>query len=375
MVVKELQEIQQLIGGVKRILITTKQNPGFDELTAALALRLWLSTRTLERIDIIAVVEDKRRNRFKFLPGADLLRQRFQAADRFVIQIDVSKTKARELSYDLVGDKLEIHLKPEGGSFSARDVSFSQSEFSYDCIIVIGAPDLAALGPVFEENRDLFFQTPVINIDRHPSNVRYGQINAVYLTATSLAEIVHELVRAGMTKDIATCLLTGLISATNSFQSPAVIPDTLRLASELIVAGAPREEIVTHLYRTKDMDKLKIWGKVLSRLNQVDERIVFSRLTKEETGGSVDIDLAGLVDDLVLTSPEAHVVLFFYGAAEEETQVYAFARENYDLLVLLSQFEPRGTRQHISFTLKKPLDAAEIQVLDAVRNQLRLIGR
>lgn len=362
------------MGGAKRILIATKEHPDFDEVASALALCLFFATQKLERVDVVAPIAEERRNRFKFLPGFDTMRYAIAAADRFVIRLNLKETKAKELRYDVVGDSLEIHIKPEGGTFSAKDVSFSQSDFAYDLIFVIGAINLPGLGPVFENNRDLFFNTPVVNIDRRPANVRFGTVNVVYATATSIAEVVHEFVRQSVTKDIATCLLTGLISATNSFQSPQVTPDTLRFAGELLVAGAPREEIINHLYRTKDMEKLRLWGRVLARLRQFDTRIVYSRLTAEE-GGAGEIDLPGLVDDLVLTNPEAHVVLFFYGAAPEETRVAAFARENYDLMVLLNAYAPKGDRAHASFTVAKPLEETEIEVLERVRNQLRLINR
>ena len=65
---------------------------------------------------------------------------------------------------------------------------------------------------------------------------------------------------------MATALLAGMIAATNSFQSPQVTPQTLELASQLIVRGADRQKVIESLYRTKDIDTLKNWGKVLSRL-------------------------------------------------------------------------------------------------------------
>ncbi|MBI4090771.1 MAG: hypothetical protein HY422_01990 [Candidatus Komeilibacteria bacterium] len=311
MIITEQTDITNLLAASRRVLVVAKDNPGHDEVASALAWALWLTEQKKDRVDVYVHTPSK--NRFKFLPGFSDIREQVQSADEFIIKINVAKTKAKELSYDVKGETLEVKIKPEGGNFSPRDVSFAESSFGYDVIITLGATELAALGSVFENNRELFFNTPIINIDRQSRNIRYGHINAIYLMATSIAEITYRIIEKQITPDIATCLLTGLIAATNSFQTPQVNPDTLHLASELIVAGAAREEIVNHLYRTKNMDKLKIWGRVLSRLQQVATLIVYSDLTHDDIEGK-DVDLPGLVEDLILASPEAHIVLFFFEA-------------------------------------------------------------
>ena len=374
MTVQEQKDIVRLVGGSARILVVTKENPGFDEVATALAWYLALQSQKKQRIDVVAVIPAGIANRFKFLPGFDTLKTNVQAVDSFFINIDVSKTKVKELSYNVQGSTLAIRLTPQGGNFSSKDVSFSQSTFAYDLVIVLGVPELSALGPMFDTGRELFFNTPIINIDRFASNVRFGQINAVYLTATSLAELSYPLLKDHLNKDIATCLLTGLIAATNSFQTPQVTPTTLQLASELIVAGASREEIVTKLFRTKDMNKLRVWGTVLSRLQLTDSRIVHSYLTKEETGGE-DVDLQGLVDDLVLASPEAHIVLFFYSLEQARTLVYIYARENYDLPQLFQKYEPRGSRRQVTILLKKDAKETAKEIIDFTHQQSRLINQ
>jgi bifunctional oligoribonuclease and PAP phosphatase NrnA len=372
MVIQEKTDIQTIVGTARRVLVLAKDNPGHDEGASALALFLWLKRQGKERVDIY--FPESATHRFHALPGASDARNTIQAADQFIIQINVAKTKAKELSYDLKGSILEIKIKPEGGNFTQKDVSFAESLFGYDLIIVVGAAELGALGDVFEKNRELFFNTPIINIDRQTRNVRFGQVNAINLNSTSLAEMVYVLIGPEVTPDIAQCLLTGIIAATNSFQTPQVTPETLKLASDLIVAGAKQQEIVNHLYRTKDLAKLKVWGRVLSRLQQIDKRIVYSDLKKEDIEGG-NIDLPGLVDDLVLASPEADVVLFFFEQSATETIVYGYARDNYDLQILLQPFKPTGNRKEVSCIFNGDRAAAETALLTHVNEQLRLIQR
>ncbi len=370
MLIQEKTDIQSIVGTARRVLVLGRDNPGFDEGASALALFLWLKRQGKERVDIY--MPESSMGRFRFLPNIAEARNSIQAADQFIIHINVAKTKAKELSYDLKGEVLEIRVKPEDGNFTQKDVSFAESSFGYDLIITVGAAELGALGEVFEKNRDLFFNTPIINVDRQIRNVRYGQINAVNVKATSLAEMVYALIGPAITPEIAQCLLTGLIAATNSFQTPQVTPETLKLASDLIVAGAKQQEIITHLYRTKDMDKLKVWGRVLSRLQQIDKRIVYSNLKKEDSDGE-NLDLVGLVNDLVLASPEADVVLFFFEKSASETTVYAYARDNYDLQVVLQPFKPVGTHRETTVMFAGSEKEAEEKILSHLKEQLQLI--
>lgn len=371
--IKEQKEIEQLIQGSNRILITTRGNPGFDDLGTALAWYGALKGMKKARVDIAVEIPEKLQKRFNFLPGADAVVQTIQIADHFVMRVNVARTKAKELSYDIHGNTLEIRIVPEGGNFTSQDVTFDQSTFSYDLIMVIGASELSQLGIVFENHRELFFNTPIINIDRQASNVRFGHVNAIYLTAASLSEVSYPLLKHYLTPTISTCLLTGLIWATHSFQTPQVRPETLQLASDLIVAGASREDIVTRLYRNKDLPKLKVWGKVLSKMTRLDDRIVYSQLSKDDVNG-LPIDFAELVDELVLVSPEAHIVLFFYEASFMETIVHAYARENYDLSRVFHSYVPQGTAQHITLSVKKDIVSVQHEVIDLVREKMRMIN-
>lgn len=122
------------------------------------------------------------------------------------------------------------------------------------------------------------------------------------------------------------------------------------------------------------MDKLKIWGRVLSRLQQVATLIVYSDLTHDDIEGK-DVDLPGLVEDLILASPEAHIVLFFFEAKKSETRVYVYARENYDLSQLLQQFAPEGNRKQVVVTIQKNRVDAERELLAHLRSKLKLISR
>ena len=165
-------------------------------------------------------------------------------------------------------------------------MSFSAEKFPVDLIFVLGAKSLEDLGGLYEQNTDLFFETPKINIDNRAENEYFGQINLVDITVTSAAEILAELLQKYeeqlMDQDIATCLLLGIISSTRSFQHVQTTPKAFLKASELVALGARQQEIIKNIYKTKSLPLLKLWGRALARMKILeDEKIVYSILSSD----------------------------------------------------------------------------------------------
>lgn len=109
----------------------------------------------------------------------------------------------------------------------------------------------------------------LINFDHHASNDLFGNLNLVDTTSSSTSEIVYrfcEQANISIDKDMATCLLTGLITDTGNFTNGATTTESLRIASELLSKGAKLDEITRHVMQNKNVAALQVWGSVLSRL-------------------------------------------------------------------------------------------------------------
>jgi nanoRNase/pAp phosphatase (c-di-AMP/oligoRNAs hydrolase) len=97
---------------------------------------------------------------------------------------------------------------------------------------------------------------------------------------SSLFEKYEELL---IDEDIATALLTGIITKTNSFQHARTTPSAFAAASRLITQGARQQEIVKNIFKTKPLPLLKIWGRALARLKTVEDRAAaYSVLAKAD---------------------------------------------------------------------------------------------
>ena len=297
------QQIFDSINKAKRILITLSQNANGDGLGAGLAVFEVL--KKLEKDpELVSTVGDL--GPYRFLPGIENLKTEVSVFQSFVISVAKTNAQLSELSYEEQSDRVDIFLKPSSGKFSPQDVTFRTAKFPYDLIIVLDTPALEHLGVLYERNTDFFFETPIVNIDHHPNNEQFGEINLVDLTATSTAEILAGLIEsfeAGLIDDrIATNLLTGIIVETNSFQHIKTTPKAFLKASSLIAQGGRHQDIIRELYKTKNISLLKLWGRALARLREVkDLQVAYSLLSAMDLqkSGSPEEDVFGVMQELV----------------------------------------------------------------------------
>lgn len=139
----------------------------------------------------------------------------------------------------------------------------------YDLVIVFDSGDLRYCGidqhvPKLEPGYFL------VNVDHHGTNVHFGDLNIVLTDASSTAEIVYRFFETnGVHIDdrMATSLLTGLFTDTNSFSNAATNPIAVDAFSKLVAAGGRHQDIKKHLLFDKSIESLKIWGLLLSRLH------------------------------------------------------------------------------------------------------------
>ncbi len=375
------QQINSLLRRHNKILICLPAQPTTDAIASGLAMYGVLQ-RLGKPAKVVAAgfaLPDNHR----FLPKSDEIEHDLTALKKFVIGVDVSRTKAEAVHYDIQNDRLNIYLTPKNGYFEERDVSLSSSDYEFDLIIVLDSRDLASLGKVFENNAEFFHHTPIINIDHHPANEHFGEVNLVHVTATSISEIIFELLehfeRNLVDEYIATQLLTGIISKTKSFKTNTVTPRSLAIASHLIASGARREEIVKNLYQTKSLPVLKLWGRALSQLQaDLPRKIVWSILRQQDflETNTGPYDLAAVIDELIVNTPDAQHVYIIYEtgdttshnqiAAVIATAPYIRAHE------LFSDYQPTGTDTLCYLTVPAATPAAAQQLIyDRLRKVVR----
>ena len=369
------QQIFEQIEKANSILITFSKLWNGDDVASALALFLVL--KKMDKNVEIAAEKFEQGRQYDFLPSFSNITNSLDNLRKFIVSVDISNAKVGQIKYKIQDDTLDFIIAPKEGFFTAEDVKAKSGSFNYDLIIVVDTPDLESLGLIYDNDTEFFYKAPIINIDHHSNNEGFGQINHVELTATSTSEIIFELIadhsRDLIDEDVATCLLTGVISKTRNYKTSNISPQALSFSSQLISMGARREEIVNRLYRSRTLGVLKLWGRVLARLTQAkDSRIVWSVLTqvdfdKTET---TEEDVNEVIDELIVNIPQAKIMLIIYEAeidGKKVSRILLSTIRNISAMRLAKEFDPEGSKNMVKFTIDKPIKEAEREVVDLVK--------
>jgi phosphoesterase RecJ-like protein len=153
----------------------------------------------------------------------------------------------------------------------------------FDLVVLTDCPDPGRTKGLLEQAR--LRPSTVVNIDHHPDNRAYGDVNWVVPEAAATGELVHDLIRAlglPLTADVAMNLFTAIHMDTGSFRYSSVTPKTFRVAAELVEAGAEPAVVSNRIYEQRRPDALHQLSRVLSRVQiSEDGRIAWLTLPRD----------------------------------------------------------------------------------------------
>jgi len=233
----------------------------------------------------------------------------------------------------------------------------------YDLLVALDCSDPPRMGKIGQAvTRDV----PILNVDHHVTNSRFGTVNLVDDTAVSTTHILYHLLRhMGQPFDerIATCLLTGLVTDTRGFRTSNVTPDILRIAVELMEAGAPLTTITRNGLDRRSLSTLRLWGAGLARLRWANG-VVWTSLpfSVQEALGHDGYGDAGLAN-LLVSAEEANVAVVFTEQPDGQIEVGFRATPGFDVSGIALALGGGGHAMASGCRLPGPLVEAERQVL------------
>jgi nanoRNase/pAp phosphatase (c-di-AMP/oligoRNAs hydrolase) len=364
----------------KNILVVFPSHPASDALASALALFLFLKNIGLE-VDIAGIKNNGQHESLSFLPAYSEITEQLNNLRRFIVSLDISQAKVSQLKYSVDNNQLNFIISPKDGWFKPEDVTARTGEFKYDLIFTIGASDLEALGQLYDDNVEFFYKTTVINIDHQAANEDYGQINFVDLNTVATAEILFYLLKnyrpEMISEEVATCLLAGIIQQTKNFKTPNLTPRVLLTTSELIASGARREEIIDHLYRSRDMASLKLWGKILTNLKaEKNNELLWSKLDSQEFNrpGTNLNSLNDIIEELIATVPSSKIIIVFGEKSPDETEMLAYSLKNINILEFLKEYKVSGNIKAAQTTLNMNSKTAAEQIIPQLQAKLEKLS-
>lgn len=377
------QQIFEQIKKADNILITFNKIWNGDTVASSLALFMYL--KKMGKNPEIAAEQFDNGKLYNFLPAYKQIQNSLANLRKFIISLDITSAKVDKIKYKIEDKTLDFIISPKEGFFTSDDIKSKSGAFKYDLIIALDTPDLESLGSIYDNDTEFFYKVPIINIDHHSSNEEFGQINMVELTSIATTEILFNLFisndKSKIDEDIATCLLAGIISKTKSYKTQNITPQSLTISSELISMGARREEIVNKLYRSRSINVLKLWGRVLARLTgKLDDELVWSVLSKNDFDKTATEknDLNEVIDELIINIPQAKIVIMIYEAEATKdglpkTEALFYSIKNINSLTLARKWNPTGTKRLAKITIKKSLKDAEVEIIRNVRENLKKI--
>jgi len=371
---QELSAATRAIEEHQRILVVCHANVDPDALSGALSC--YELFRSIGK-DVTVVCPDSPPESLQFLPGFERVSEEIVDSQNFIITVNLAAgVEVDKLRYTVEDHRVNIIVVPKNGRILPQQIALGEGEQRYDLIVVVDTADLPLLGSVYLDHVDLFAEVPVLNIDHHISNTRYGQLQLIDTTSASVTEVLYHWFthvpswREKITGDLATLLLTGLITDTRSFQNPNTTPRSLEVAAELLDLGARQQEIIQNIYKTKPLTTLKIWGRALNRI-QVDDRakIAWSSVSREDLAemGAQSREVSGILDELISTIPDADVHVIFVEMEGGEIKASMRSSPAIDANLLAAQlFRGGGHPRASGFRLPQAANF-QLAVLEAIQ--------
>jgi bifunctional oligoribonuclease and PAP phosphatase NrnA len=177
---------------------------------------------------------------------------------------------------------------------------------------VLVAVDCASEGRVGAEPGLVDAASFTVNIDHHHDNPRFGDVDLVVSDASSTGEVLADVFRelgVVITPEIAEALYIALVTDTGRFQYANTTPKALRLAADLVEAGADVNRVFQGVYENVQFAKLKLLARALERARVLEGgEIVVSHLLRHdfEAVGATEPYSEGIID--VLRSVEGSAV-------------------------------------------------------------------
>jgi phosphoesterase RecJ-like protein len=249
-VATEIEQIAAELRSRERFLLTAHEGPDGDALGSLLAMHNLLTQLGKDSVMFMAAKEFPLPIEYRFLPLEEVFHEPpADMADRTIVFLDCGNI-----------DRMPLDFLSEGN--------------------------------------------PIINIDHHHDNTRFGNFNLVDTKASCTAEIVYGLavlLGARVTEEMASALYVGLVTDTGKFMYENTDASTHRIAAELIDAGVDVADTYQRLYEHVPMEKVRLVARALEAIQRAcDERLAVTYISTadyEATGAGEEMT-EGIIDHL-----------------------------------------------------------------------------
>ncbi len=146
--------------------------------------------------------------------------------------------------------------------------------------------------------------SPLVNVDHHHDNTRFGTVNVVDASAACTTMMVRELLdrlEIPISPIVADALYVGLVTDTGRFQYSNTDARALRFAADLVELGVRPNDVFLRVYENVPAAKARLLGRALGRIDaRLGGRLVLTWLVRDDFDsiGAEDSFAEGVIDHL-----------------------------------------------------------------------------
>jgi phosphoesterase RecJ-like protein len=232
-----------------------------------------------------------------------------------------------------------------------------------------GLSRIGALEPAFSSLPHL------IDIDHHQTDRLFGEVQIIEPGAAATGEMVYHLLRRldlPVDAEIATCLYAAILTDTGRFCFGNTTASALRVAAELVKAGAQPQPIARRIYEKRSVAATHLLGVALSRLSsELDGQVVASTLTRQDflETGAATTDTEGIIDHLrAIGGPR--VALLFVQPDHNGVRVSLRSDGSVDVSEIALRFGGGGHAMAAGCTIPGTVEQVRKRVLDSLAGAL-----
>jgi phosphoesterase RecJ-like protein len=249
------------------------------------------------------------------------------------------------------------------GAEEIRDVQRLDSQ--YDAVFIIECSDLERPG-IAGLDTEL-----TVNIDHHATSEHFGTINWIDSTASAVGEMIYNLCKAiggKITTEIAECVYMALVTDTGSFHFSNTSDRTLKVASELVKAGAKPSKIGEAVYNNYPWSRIELMRRVLETVKRDETgRIASMRQTLEmrELAGAIDGDNNGFVN-IPLAAREVLAVVYMREVEPGKYRASLRSKGNINVARVAESFGGGGHKNAAGLSIDGDWDEKERELVAAL---------
>ncbi len=245
---------------------------------------------------------------------------------------------------------------------------------SIDVGIALDCSSIKRIGRTYEIFKDI---KTIINIDHHKSNENFGNLNYLDCSASSVGEIIYELITFLnidlLDEKISTCLFTALITDTGSFRYSNVSSKTFGVASHLTRYRIKSHLIANNIYNRSTYPGLKLLGESLLTLEMDDSNYVswlaITRKMLNDTNAN-DEDIEGIIN-IATTLNNVEISILFRETKDNKIKVSFRSKGNFDVNKFAGKFKGGGHPNAAGCLCSGKLDEIKEKILSKLFKEIK----